>query len=140
MLITSERLKSFRGFFYLALLFFSFPSYIQADYDESFDSLDEEQRQEKKQELDKLRQRMSVLRQSLQQKQQEKDSASKFLKDIEVRIGERAYVLRKINRHLRKQKRELTKLKNDIFGVFSEYAMYYLAKSGTKMMYVNQLD
>ena len=111
MLITSERLKSFRGFFYLALLFFSFPSYIQADYDESFDSLDEEQRQEKKQELDKLRQRMSVLRQSLQQKQQEKDSASKFLKDIEVRIGERAYVLRKINRHLRKQKRELTKLK-----------------------------
>lgn len=108
---TSERLKSFRGFFYLAVLFLSFPSYIQADFDESFDSLDEEQRQEKKQELDKLRQRMSVLRQNLQQKQQEKNSATKFLKDIEVRIGERAYVLRKINRHLRKQKRELIKLK-----------------------------
>lgn len=113
MLKTSERLKSFRGFFYLAILFLSFPSYIQADYDESFDSLDEEQRQEKKQELAKLRQRMSVLRQNLEQKQQEKDSAAKFLKDIEIRIGERAYVLRKINRHLRKQNRELKKLKKE---------------------------
>ena len=54
---------------------------------------------------------MSELRQKIEQKQEEKNSATKFLKDIEVRIGDRAYVLKKINRHLRKQKRELKKLK-----------------------------
>lgn len=113
MLNISERIKSFRGVFYLPLfLLFSFPFYIQADYDDNFDSaLDEEQREEKKEELENLRQRMGELRQKMEQKQQEKDSATKILKDIEVRIGERAYVLRKINRHLRKQKRELKKLK-----------------------------
>jgi len=109
MLLTSGRIKSFRGFIYL-FLFLSFHPSIQADDD--FDSsLDYNQRQEKKQELEKLRQRMGELRQSIEKKQQEKDFASKFLKDIEVRIGERAYILKKINRHLRKQKRELKKLK-----------------------------
>ena len=109
MLLTSGRIKSFRGFIYL-FLFLSFNPSIHADND--FDSgLDYNQRQEKKQELEKLRQRMDELRQSIEKKQQEKDFASKFLKDIEVRIGERAYILKKINRHLRKQKRELKKLK-----------------------------
>ena len=111
MSVTSERIKSFRGFFYLTpFLFLSFNPYIQAD--NGFDSgLDYNQRQEKKQELEKLRQRMGELRQTIEKKQQEKDFASKFLKDIEVRIGERAYILKKINRHLRKQKRELKKLR-----------------------------
>lgn len=112
MLDTSERIKSFRGFFYLLFfLLLPFSPYIQADYNDFDSSLNEEQREEKKQELEKLRQRMGELRQKLDQKQQEKDSAAKVLKDIEVRIGERAYVLRKINRHLRKQNRELKKLK-----------------------------
>jgi len=106
---TSERIKSFRGIFYL-FLFLSFIPSIYADDD--FDTgLSDEQRQEKKQELEKLRERMAVLRRNIEKKQEEKDSAAKFLKDIEVRIGERAYVLKKINRHLRKQKRELKKLK-----------------------------
>lgn len=111
MLLTSERIKSFRGIFYLIpFLFISFPPSIQADDD--FDSgLSDEQRQEKKHELEKLRERMAVLRRNIEKKQEEKDSAAKFLKDIEIRIGERAYVLKKINRHLRKQKRELKKLK-----------------------------
>ena len=112
MAVTSERIKSFRGFFYLLapFLFLSFTPSIYADDD--FDSgLDYNQRQEKKQELEKLRQRMGELRQKIEKKQQAKDSATKFLKDIEVRIGERAYILKKINRHLRKQKRELKKLR-----------------------------
>ena len=108
---TSERIKSFRGTSALLLLLFSFSTYIQADSNDSGSALDEEQRQEKQQQLEKLRQRMGELRQNLEKKQQEKDSAAKVLKDIEVRIGERAYVLRKIKRHLRKQKRDLTKLK-----------------------------
>lgn len=112
MLKLSERLyplrvKSFRGIFYF-IFFLSFTPSIQADFDSS---LNEEQRLEKKQELKKLHQRMGELRQKIEQKQQQKQFATKFLKDIEVRIGERAYVLRKINRHLRKQKRELKKLK-----------------------------
>jgi septal ring factor EnvC (AmiA/AmiB activator) len=113
MQMTSGRVKSFRGIFYLLpFLFLSFIPSIYADFDDESDSgLDYNQRQAKKQELEKLRQRMSELRQNIEQKQQEKDSATKFLKDIEVRIGERAYVLRKINYHLRKQKRELKKLK-----------------------------
>ena len=114
MLQTSERLypprvKSFRGFFYLiSFLLLSFTPSIYAEPDTG---LDDDQRQEKKQELAKLRQHMSELRQKIEKKQQKKDFASKFLKDIEVRIGERAYILKKINRHLRKQKRELKKLK-----------------------------
>ncbi len=106
---TSERIKSFRGFFCLIpfLFFFVTPS-VFADFDSG---LSDAQRQEKKQELEKLRERMAALRQRMEKKQAEKNSAAKLLKDIEVRIGERAYVLRKINRHLRKQKRELKKLK-----------------------------
>jgi len=105
----SERIKSFRGFFFLLpFLFLSVTPSLYADPDSG---LSDEQRQEKKQELEKLRERMAALRQKMEQKQQEKDSARNFLKNIEVRIGERAYVLRKINRHLRKQKRELKKLK-----------------------------
>ena len=109
MLTTSERIKSFRGFFYLiSFLFLSFTPSIQADFDSE---LDDEQRQEKKQELEILRQRMGELRQKIEKQQQQKDFATKFLKDIEVRIGERAYILKKTNRYLRKQKRELKKLK-----------------------------
>lgn len=115
---TSERLyslrvKSFRGLFYLTtFLFLSFTPSIYADFDDEPNSgLDYNQRQQKKQELETLRQRMRVLRQNIEKKQQQKNSASKFLKDIEVRIGERTYILRKINRHLRKQKRELKKLR-----------------------------
>lgn len=109
----SVRIKSFRGLFYLAAFFFlSFTPAVYADFDdEPYSGLNEKQRQEKKQELEKLRQRMGKLRQKIEQKQQEKDLATKFLKDIEVRIGDRAYILRKINRHLRKQKHELKKLK-----------------------------
>jgi septal ring factor EnvC (AmiA/AmiB activator) len=108
----SIRIKSFRGVFYLLLpfLFLSFSPAIQA-YSDDQAGLDFNQRQQKKQELEKLRQRMSELRKSIEAKQQEKDSAAKALKDIEVRIGERAYILKKINRHLRKQRRELAKLK-----------------------------
>ena len=109
MLTTSERQKSFRGFFYLlSFLLFVFSPYIHADFDSE---LSEKQREEKQQELENLRQRMSDLRQKIEKKQAEKNSETKFLKDIEVRIGERAYVLKKINRHLRKQKRELKKVK-----------------------------
>lgn len=109
MLKTSERNKSFRGVLYLLpFIFLSFPPSIYANFDSG---LDGEQREEKKEELENLRHRMGELRQKIEKKQQEKNSAAKFLKDIEVRIGERAYVLRKINRHLRKKKRELTKVK-----------------------------
>ncbi|MCK5723102.1 MAG: peptidoglycan DD-metalloendopeptidase family protein, partial [Gammaproteobacteria bacterium] len=102
-------IKSFRGFFYLIpFLFLSFAPSIQADFDSE---LDDEQRQEKKLELERLRQRMGELRQKIEKQQQQKDFATKFLKDIEVRIGERAYILKKTNRYLRKQKRELKKLK-----------------------------
>ena len=109
MLTTSERQKSFRGFFYLlSFLLFVFSPYINADFDSE---LSENQREEKQQELENLRQRMSELRQNIEKKQAEKNSETKLLRDIEVRIGERAYVLKKINRHLRKQKRELKKVK-----------------------------
>ena len=107
----SVRIKSFRGTFYLLpFLLLSFNTAIYADSADKSE-LGFNQRQQKKQELEKLRQRMSALRKNIEAKQQEKDSASKALKDIEVRIGERAYILKKINRHLRKQKRELVKLK-----------------------------
>lgn len=109
MLTTSERQKSFRGFFYLIpFLFLFFTPSIYADFDSG---LNNEQREEKQQELELLRQRMSDLRQKIEKQQAEKNSEIKFLKDIEVRIGERTYVLKKINRHLRKQKRELKKVK-----------------------------
>lgn len=110
---TSERNYSFRGFFYhLFFLCFFFTPVVNANDD--FDaSLSEEQRIEKKKELETLRQRMRVLRQKLEDKQQEKDSETKILKDIEVRIAERAYVLKKINRYLSKQKSELKKLKEE---------------------------
>ena len=110
---TSEKIKSFRGFFTLfSFLFFAFNPSICADSD--FDlGLSDEQREEKREELEKLRDRMGELRRKIEKKQEEKNSATKFLKDIEVRIGERAYVLKKINRHLRKQKRELKKLKKE---------------------------
>lgn len=109
----SLRVKSIRGIcYFLSFLFLSFAPSIYADLDDESDSgLDFNQRQEKKQQLEKLRLRIGKLRSNIEKKQQEKDSAAKFLKDIEVRIGERAYVLKKINRHLRKQKRELKKLK-----------------------------
>lgn len=101
----SKRIKSFRGIVSILsiLSLLAFTPAIQAD-------LGFNQRQQKQQELEKLRQRMAELRKSLEAKQQEKDSASKALKAIEVRIGERAYVLKKINRHLKQQKRELVKL------------------------------
>ena len=92
-------------------LLFLFLCFTPSIYAEPDTGLDDEQRQEKKQELAKLRQHMGELRKKIEEKQQKKDFASKFLKDIEVRIGERAYILKKINRHLRKQKRELKKLK-----------------------------
>ena len=111
MLLTSERTNLFRGVFYFLSVFFlvfTTPIYAYNDFDSG---LSDEQREEKKEELENLRQRMSELRQKIEKKQEEKNSATKFLKDIEVRIGERAYVLKKINRHLRKKKRELKKLK-----------------------------
>lgn len=109
MLRTSERNILFRGVFYLIpFLFLTFTPSIYAGFESE---LNDEQREEKKQELENLRQRMGELRRKIEKKQEEKNSATKFLKDIEVRIGERAYVLKKINRHLRKQKRELKKLK-----------------------------
>lgn len=111
MLLASERTKLFRGVFYLIpVLFLVFTPSIYA-YDDFDSGLSDEQREEKKEELENLRQRMSELRQKIEKKQVEKNSATKFLKDIEVRIGERAYVLKKINRHLRKKKRELKKVK-----------------------------
>ena len=113
MLVTSELKKLFRGFLVpISFLFLCFIPSIQADFDDDYESgLSSEQRQEKKQELEVLRERMSELRDKIQKKTEEKNSAAKLLKDVEVRIGERAYVLRKINRHLRKQKRALKKLK-----------------------------
>jgi len=106
---TSERNKLFRGAFYLIpFLFFTSPLY--ADFNTG---LSEEQREETQAELENLRQRMDELRRKIENKQAEKNSATKVLKEIEVRIGERAYVLRKINRHLRKKKRELKKLKQN---------------------------
>ena len=99
-------INSFYPFF--LLLIFIFISPLHADFDAE---LSDEQREEKQLELNKLREQMNALRKNIEHKQQEKDSASKILKNIEVRIGERAYVLRKINRHLRKQSRELVKLK-----------------------------
>lgn len=109
MQLTSERKKSFRGFFYfIPFLLLSFAPSIYADFDTS---LNDEQREERKVELENLRQRMSELRREIEKKQEEKNSEEKFLKGIEVRIGKRAYVLRKINRHLRKKKRELQKVK-----------------------------
>ena len=111
MLLTSERTNLFRGVFYFLSVFFlvfTTPIYAYNDFDSG---LSDEKREEKKEELENLRQRMSELRQKIEKKQEEKNSATKFLKDIEVRIGERAYVLKKINRHLRKKKRELKKLK-----------------------------
>ena len=111
MLNTSERIKLFRGVFYLIpILFLVFTPSIYA-YDDFDSGLSDEQREEKKEELENLRLRMSELRQKIEKKQVEKNSATNFLKDIEVRIGERAYVLKKINRHLRKKKRELKKVK-----------------------------
>jgi len=108
--LSESFIKSFRYFFLVVVL--CLPSAIYADFDDDFDSsLSDEQRQEKKQELELLRERMAELRYKLEQKQQEKNTAANFLKDIEVRIGERTYVLRKINRHLRKQQRALKKLK-----------------------------
>ena len=110
----SVRIKSFRGLFYLLtfLTLLSLSPAIYADFkDKTEPGLGFNQRQQKKQELEKLRQRMHALRKNIEAKQQEKDSATKALKDIEVRIGERAYILKKINRHLSKQQRELKKLK-----------------------------
>jgi len=109
---TSEKIISFRGFLTLfPLLFFVFnPSSADSDF---ASGLSDEQREEKKEELENLRYRMGELRRKIEKKQEEKNSATKLLKDIEVRIGERAYVLKKINRHLRKQKRELKKLKKE---------------------------
>ena len=113
MLKTSEKIKLFRGFLTLfTFLLFAFNPSIYADSD-FYSGLSDEQREEKKEELEKLRDRMGELRRKIEKKQEEKNSATKFLKDIEVRIGERAYVLKKINRHLRKQKRELKKLKKE---------------------------
>ncbi|MFK5915166.1 MAG: peptidoglycan DD-metalloendopeptidase family protein [Woeseiaceae bacterium] len=117
MVKTSERNCSIRGllshFLLLPFLFFLVHSpIIQANSD--FDSeLSEEQREEKKHQLNKLRDRMNTLRKEIQKKQDTKDSAAKELKDIEVRIGERAYILKKIKRHLRKQRRALKKLKKE---------------------------
>ena len=113
MLETSEKIKLFRGFFALfSILFFAFNPSIYADSD-FYSGLSDEQREEKKEELKSLRHKMNELRRKIEKKQEEKNSATKSLKDIEVRIGERAYVLKKINRHLRKQKRELKKLKKE---------------------------
>ena len=107
-------IKIFR--YLLPYLFLSFISPIQAaDFDDEYEScLSSEQRQEKKQELNVLRLRMNELREKIQKKTEEKNSAAKSLKDIEVRIGERAYVLRKIKRNLRRQKRELKKFKKQL--------------------------
>lgn len=96
----------------LILSFLIFTPYINAG-DGFYSGLNPEQEQAKKQELNKLRQRMAVLRNKIEKKQQQKNSATKQLKDIEVRIAERAYVLKKIKRHLRTQRRELKKLKKE---------------------------
>lgn len=96
----------------LILSFLFFSSQINAK-DGFYSGLNPEQEQATKQQLQKLRQRMAVLRSNIEKKQQQKDSATKQLKDIEVSIAERAYVLKKINRNLRQQNRELKKLKQE---------------------------
>ena len=74
--------------------------------------LDSDQRSEKAQELKKLREAMTQLRSKLEEKQAEKTKAAEALKEIEIRIGERAYILKRIKRHLRKQNRELRALQD----------------------------
>lgn len=87
----------------LSLLLLSFPIAVHSE-------LTAEQRTEKARELDKLRQRMSLLRKKLEQQQLEKNQVAEALREIEIRIGERAYILKRIKRHLRKQKKELKQL------------------------------
>ena len=117
MLKSSGRIISFRGFSLLLplvifLLYVFFPVSVTAGYESnSATSLSADQREQKQQQLDKLRQQMSALRQKIQHRQAEKNEAAKKLKATEIRIGERAYVLRKIRRHLSEQKHELNKLK-----------------------------
>lgn len=78
MLTTSERQKSFRGFFYLIpFLFLFFTPSIYADFDSG---LNNEQREEKQQELELLRQRMSDLRQKIEKQQAEKKLRNKIFK------------------------------------------------------------
>lgn len=96
--------------FFLLFLFLVFTPLLSADFNGDAD-LYSAQLENNQFELEKLRKRMDALRKKIENKQQEKYLASNFLKDIEVRIGDRAYILSKINRHLRKQKRALTKLK-----------------------------
>lgn len=104
MLITSEKIKFIKGvFFLLPFLFFSFASPIYA-YNGHEPAL-------KKKELETLRQRMKALRLKIEKKQDEKNTEAKFLKDIEVRIGERTHVLRKIDVQLHEQNNEFKKLK-----------------------------
>ena len=93
---------------FLVLLFTTLP--LRA---ENNSELSDQQRAEKKQQLQQLRDRIASLRQKIEARQQEKNATEKKLKQIEIRIGDRAYVLRKIKRHLRKQKRKLRKLKKE---------------------------
>ena len=97
---------------FLIIPFLIFSPCINAN-DGFYSGLNPEQEQAKKQELKKLRQRMTLLRNKIDKKQQQKDSATKQLKDIEVRIAERASGLKKINHQLLKQKGELRKLKKE---------------------------
>ncbi len=101
MVVTRNTCSCFGVFFLLLGLVHTFSAH----------ALSDEQRQQKKQQLQQLRERIAVLRKHIAARQEEKDSTAKQLKDIEVRIGDRAYVLKKITRHLRKQQRELRKLK-----------------------------
>ena len=120
MLKSSGRMISFRGFSLLLhlVIFLVSPATVNAsDEAGSATTLSTAQREQKKQQLDKLRQQMSALRQKLQHQQVEKNAAAKKLKATEIRIGERAYVLRKIKRHLSKQKRELKKLKKKQYEI-----------------------
>lgn len=81
---------------------------------DNFDSaLNPEQRQQKQYELKKLRSKIQSMREKIQLKQQQKDVVSKSLQKIEVRIGERAYILKKISHNLKKQISELKKLKKN---------------------------
>ena len=93
----------------LILFILAFAPYIHAS--NSFSDSNKKEQQTKKHQLKVLRQRMEQLRQKIEKKQNEKNSASKYLKDIEVRIGKRANTLNKINQRLRGQKREVQKLK-----------------------------
>ncbi len=95
-------------FLLLFLLFVAPPLRVDAG-----NALSDQQREEKKQQLQQLRQRMALLREKIEARQQEKNATAKKLRQIEIRIGDRAYVLRKIKRHLRKQKRKLRKLKKE---------------------------